>query len=99
MDRKKPALSAQDILLLRDHNYPQRLCQFFIIFHVLFIFPLRNKYMGQIIHTLQLKQPLEIMRLMPFDPKSVHQIRDQSVIVFTDLITDVFLRSEITCDT
>ncbi len=95
MDCKKPALPAKHILLLRNHNYPQRISQFLIIRLILFVFRLRDKYMCQIICPQQLAKPVEIMHLIPFNPKTIHQIRNQSIIILPDLVTDVFLRPEI----
>ena len=55
--------------------------------------------MRQLICTLQLQQSFKIMCLIPLDAKAFHHMSDQLVIIHPYLVTDIFLRPEITRDT
>ena len=98
MYNQKLAPAGEGVLLIRDDHDPEGIRQLFVILRILLIFRLCNEDVGQLIAALQLEKALEIVRLVPPDAESFHQVQDQPVVVLPDLVAGVLLRPEIARD-
>ncbi len=92
----QPAVLFRLIIPVYNHTHTEFLGKPFVIIHVPLVFRLCDKHMGQGVCIQQLQQAFKIMRLIAFNPKPIHQMINQLVIISPHFITTEAFRAEIT---